>query len=90
MVCIPYPTLYTITAAILLEEYSGYLFLIQHDTVLLKKIDGLRVCTIAAGPEGGMQREHASRERIEIATYLVQCRRRSIAGTTEKSVYSGG
>ncbi|EYC17645.1 hypothetical protein Y032_0030g2191 [Ancylostoma ceylanicum] len=32
--------------------------------LLLKKIDGLRVCTIAAGPERGIQREHASSERI--------------------------
>ncbi|EYB94175.1 hypothetical protein Y032_0174g438 [Ancylostoma ceylanicum] len=31
----------------------------------LKKIEGLRDCTIAAGPERGMQREHAPSERIE-------------------------
>ncbi|EYB92387.1 hypothetical protein Y032_0194g1418 [Ancylostoma ceylanicum] len=34
-------------------------------TVLLKKIDGFRVCTIAAGPERGMRREHAPNERVE-------------------------
>ncbi|EYC13260.1 hypothetical protein Y032_0044g1068 [Ancylostoma ceylanicum] len=28
-------------------------------TVLAEKIDGLRECTIAAGPERGMGREHA-------------------------------
>ncbi|EYB97334.1 hypothetical protein Y032_0141g2209 [Ancylostoma ceylanicum] len=27
--------------------------------VLLKKIDGLRDCTIVAGPKGGIRREHA-------------------------------
>ncbi|EYC16362.1 hypothetical protein Y032_0034g2954 [Ancylostoma ceylanicum] len=34
-------------------------------TVLPKKIAGLRVCTIVAGPERGMRREHAPSERIE-------------------------
>ncbi|EYB88720.1 hypothetical protein Y032_0242g3413 [Ancylostoma ceylanicum] len=34
-------------------------------TVLLKRIDRLRDCTIAAERERGMRREHAPAERVE-------------------------